>query len=124
MPHARQTLGQRGEAFVASQLCNAGYTILAHNWHHGRHGELDIVARHGDEIVFVEVRTRQGPARAAVEWALASVDANKQTQLLSLAQAFLDEHDLTDREWRITIAAVGYEDEAFTLEIVKDAVEW
>jgi putative endonuclease len=128
MPHARQTLGQRGEDFVAAELRRTGYTILARNWRHGAHGELDIVARYGEspdeQIVFVEVRTRRGPTHAAIEVALASVDERKRAQLLRLAEAFLDAHDLDRVEWRITLAAVGYDRGRFTLEVIKDAVEW
>lgn len=128
MPHARQTLGQRGEDFVAAELRRIGYTILARNWRHGAHGELDIVARYGEspneQIVFVEVRTRRGPTDAAIEAAIASVDERKRAQLLRLAEAFLDTHDLDRVEWRITLAAVGYDRGRFTLEVIKDAVEW
>ena len=128
MPHIRQTLGRRGEDFVVAELRRTGYTILARNWHRGKHGELDIVARHGNEqhnpIVFIEVRTRQGPVNTAIEQALASVDTHKRTQLLRLAEAFLAEHNLEHIEWRITIAAVGYDRGTFTLEVIKDAIEW
>ena len=124
MSDPRPSLGQRGEAFVAHHLIRAGHTLLARNWRHGKSGEIDIVTRHGDEIVFVEVRTRRGPARMAVDAALASVDARKRAQLVRLAQAFLAAHHLNDVPWRIDVAAVAYEHGAFSLEIVRDAVEW
>jgi putative endonuclease len=124
MSDPRPSLGQRGEAFVAHHLVRAGHTLLARNWRHGKFGEIDIVTRHGDEIVFVEVRTRRGSAQVAVDAALASVDARKQAQLLRLVQAFLAEHNLNNVPWRIDVAAVAYEDGAYSLEIVRDAVEW
>ncbi len=125
MPDPRQTLGQRGESFVVYRLQQAGYTILARNWRLGSLGEIDITARHpSGEIVFVEVRTRRGPAQDVIDEALASVRATKQAKLLRLAQAFLDKHDLLDCPWRIDVAAVGYENRVFSLEIVRDAVEW
>jgi putative endonuclease len=124
MSDPRPSLGQRGETFVAQYLARAGYTLLARNWRHGKSGEIDLIARHHDEIVFIEVRTRRGAASFAVDAALASVDARKQAQLLRLAQAFLTTHNLDDVPWRIDVAAVGYENGAFTLEIVRDAVEW
>jgi putative endonuclease len=126
MPHARQTLGQRGEDFVAAELQRTGYTILARNWRYGPHGELDIVAQHDQDgaIVFVEVRTRRGTAQVATEQALASVDSRKRAQLLRMAEAFLVEHELEQVTWRITIAAVGYHRGMFALEVIKDAVDW
>ncbi len=124
MSNSRPSLGQRGEAFVADHLIRAGYTLRARNWRDSRFGEIDIVAQRADEIVFVEVRTRRGPAQIASETALASVGARKQARLVRLAQAYLAAHNLNDIPWRIDVAAVGYENEAFSLEIVRDAVEW
>ncbi|RPJ02295.1 MAG: YraN family protein [Chloroflexi bacterium] len=125
MPHPRQTLGQRGESFVVYRLQQAGHTILERNWRLGALGEIDIAARDSSgEIMFVEVRTRRGPAEHVIDEALASIRAGKQAKLIRLAQAFLDQHDLVDVPWRIDVAAVGYEEGVFTLEMVHDAVEW
>jgi putative endonuclease len=124
MSDSRRNLGQRGEDFVAYRLLRDGHSILARNWRHSQFGEIDIVARCGHEIVFVEVRTRSGPAPIAVNGALTSVDAHKQAKLVRLAQAFLDAHDLHDAVWRIDVAAVGYQNGAFSMEIIRDAVEW
>ncbi|MEW6580684.1 MAG: YraN family protein, partial [Chloroflexota bacterium] len=52
MSDPRRSVGQRGERAVAARLRRAGYTLLARNWRHRELGELDLVARHGDEIVF------------------------------------------------------------------------
>ncbi len=124
MPDPRQTLGQQGEEFVARRLLETGYTIRDRNWRHSTYGEIDIIAQHGALIVFVEVRTRRGPAQRALDQALASIDAAKQARLIRLAQAYLDAHDLTETEWHITLAAVGYDRGQFALEVVKDAIEW
>lgn len=124
MPDPRQTLGQQGEDFVADRLQETGYTIRDRNWRHSTYGEIDIVAQHGALIVFIEVRTRRGPAQRALDQALASIDAAKQARLIRLAQAYLATHDLTETEWHITLAAVGYDRGLFSLEVVKDAIEW
>ncbi|MBN1202367.1 MAG: YraN family protein [Anaerolineae bacterium] len=120
----RQTLGQRAETLVTSRLQRAGYTILARNWRHGTLGELDIVARQDDEIVFVEVRARRGPLHAAVEQALASVDARKQARLVALAEAYLSAHDMHNTACRIDVAAVGCQDGKLVVEVIKNAVGW
>jgi putative endonuclease len=124
MSDPRSSLGKRGENFVADRLRHAGYTILARNWRHSKFGEIDIVAQHADQIVFVEVRTRRGPAQIAVDAALSSVGTRKQVQLVRLAQAFLAAHNMHEAAWRIDVAAVGFQNGAFSLEIVRDAVEW
>jgi putative endonuclease len=124
MPQSRQHLGQRGETLAASRLARAGYTILARNWRHGTLGELDIVARRGAEIVFVEVRTRRGPLDTAVEWALASVDGRKRARLVRLAEAYLEAHGLLEVAWRIDVVAVACQGSSFVMEVITDAIEW
>ncbi|MYM20091.1 YraN family protein [Brevibacterium sp. 5221] len=57
-----QTLGRRGEDFAHRYLTAQGWDVLARNWR-CRAGEIDIVARDGATIVFVEVKTR-GSLRA------------------------------------------------------------
>src|SRR4051794_19822089 len=56
---ASDELGRYGEDLAAQHLVDAGMEVLARNWR-CREGELDIVALDGDEIVFVEVKTRSG----------------------------------------------------------------
>jgi putative endonuclease len=55
----RAVLGRWGEDLAAQHLEAAGYEVLARNWR-CREGELDIVARCGGALVFVEVKTRTG----------------------------------------------------------------
>ncbi len=124
MTNARQTLGQRGEAFVADHLRRAGCAVLERNWRRAPLGELDIVARDGADVVFVEVRTRRGPLAEAVEAALVSVGAAKRARLLALAQAYLTEHGLQDVPWRVDVVAVAEERGALALEIIPDALTW
>ena len=124
MSETTQDVGQRGEAFAATHLEQAGYRIEAKNWRQTGLGEIDIVARDGNEIVFVEVRTRRGPLRAAIEQAVASVDAQKQARLLQLAQAYLAAHDLAETPWRIDVVAVSYADNRFAVQVIRDAATW
>ena len=57
----RIALGKWGEDLAAEYLEAQGYELLARNWR-CREGELDIVARAGGALVFVEVKTRSGTA--------------------------------------------------------------
>jgi putative endonuclease len=50
-------LGKTGEELAEKHLQRLGYRILQRNWHFG-HDELDIIARDGDWLVIVEVKTR------------------------------------------------------------------
>lgn len=58
---AKDDLGRRGERIAEQFLIDAGLHILDRNWRCPI-GELDLVARDGDETVFVEVKTRSGEA--------------------------------------------------------------
>jgi len=77
-------LGRFGEAAAARFLGRKGFLILARNWTCGR-VEVDLVARHGQRLVFVEVKTRRGCGLQAPEMA---VDAAKQERLRRAGRLF------------------------------------
>ncbi len=77
--------GAAAESAAADYLVQAGLKIVARNWR-CRHGELDIVAREGSTLVFVEVRQR---ASARFGGAAVSIGAAKRAKLLAAAQAYL-----------------------------------
>jgi putative endonuclease len=84
----RNELGALGERLAAEHLTAQGLQVLDRNWR-CREGELDIVARDGDALVFCEVKARRGtgfgtPAEA-VTW-------RKQRRLRLLAQRWLAAH--------------------------------
>jgi putative endonuclease len=98
----KRSLGQRGEDIATAYLRQQGYTILARNWRCAA-GELDIVARQGETLAFVEVRTRRGNRFGSPE---ESVTPDKQAKLVELAQSYLQESCLTDQNWRIDVVAI------------------
>ncbi|HLI57560.1 MAG TPA: YraN family protein [Actinomycetota bacterium] len=81
----RQAVQRAGEDAAAALLEREGWTVLHRNWRR-RLGELDIVARQGDLLAFVEVKARRAPA--FVSPAL-GVDWRKQRQLRRVADAYL-----------------------------------
>ncbi|MCS7166471.1 MAG: YraN family protein [Gemmatales bacterium] len=89
-PEQRRKFGQWAEQVAAEFLQRHGYRILFRNYQ-CRLGELDIVAREGNTVVFIEVRaTSSGDAvRAAL-----SLDQRKQARLWRLAQYFFQRHGL------------------------------
>ena len=56
-PTAKMALGERGEQVAARYLRRQGYKILVRRFR-THNGEIDIVARHKDTLVFIEVKTR------------------------------------------------------------------
>lgn len=101
MSNGRIDLGKWGESVAALHLEAKGYQIQARNWRCAR-GEIDIVAIDGDELAFVEVKTRKGRILGAPEEALT---VKKGRKLIELAQTYLSEKDV-DADWRIDLVAI------------------
>lgn len=103
----RRALGRQGEELAVAYLAQQGYHIVTRNWR-TRSGELDIVAREGEWLVFVEVRARRTRGDASVP-ALGSpeesVTPRKQLQLVTMADAYLFEMKW-DGLWRIDVIAL------------------
>ena len=116
----RRELGRWGEAAAAEHLRRAGYTIVDRNVR-SRYGEIDIVAKDGSCLVFVEVRTRQSRAFTPEE----SVTAAKRRRLAGLGARYLQDHDLGSAEWRADVVAIerGPGGELLRLEHYVSAVE-
>ncbi len=81
----RKLLGRYGEKLAADLLVKKGYTIVASGYR-GRFGEIDLIARKGSLIAFVEVKTRQSNEYLS---AGAAVGAAKQQRLLDTAGRWL-----------------------------------
>ena len=102
MSNARQTVGAYGERLAARHLVESGMTLLDRNWRSAT-GEIDIVARDGDVLVFCEVKTRRGhgfgtPAEAVV--------ARKVARLRRLAVEWLAGSGLRPQEIRFDVISV------------------
>jgi putative endonuclease len=98
----KRQLGRLGEELAAAYLQQQGYVILARNWRCPV-GEIDIVAREGEFLTFVEVRTRRGDRFGTPE---ESITPTKQAKLVELAQTYLQEACLPKQSWRIDVVAV------------------
>ncbi len=103
-PDLRQQLGRDGEAAARAALLARGYVILAERFR-VPHGEIDVVARHGETLVFVEVKTRRdarfGGGSAAITW-------RKQRTIVRVAQAFLARSRLHDVPCRFDVVVVDW----------------
>ena len=80
----RKAVGQMGEEAAVRHLVRKGYKILARNYR-TRLGEIDIIAREGDTVVFVEVKSQYEHVQIRVE---RKVDGRKQAKLQQLAQYY------------------------------------
>lgn len=98
-PHA---LGAWGEREASRLLERRGWRILASNYRFGRR-EVDLVARRGDVLAFVEVKTRSGDGFGPPEEA---VTARKRREIEAVARAFLARHPLVDVDVRFDVVAI------------------
>jgi putative endonuclease len=106
MTAARQRTGARAEELVAGRLAAAGWEIVERNAR-SRYGELDIVARHGRALVFIEVKARREGAAFGPERPILAVDARKQRRVRKLASAWMAEHRGLPPYAEIRFDAVG-----------------
>lgn len=95
-------LGQQGEDLAARALKRAGYTLLERNAHLGRY-EIDIIAREGDTVAFVEVKTRRLDDIASPE---ANVTSAKQLHLSRAAKIYISRMDDAETYYRFDVMSV------------------
>jgi putative endonuclease len=107
---AENNIGKIGETVAANYLKSQGYRIDAANFSNEigyRIGELDIVAYDpkSDEIVFVEVKTRQASAMGSLE-PESAIDRAKYRKLSRIIGSYLRRNNLEDREYRLDAIAI------------------
>lgn len=98
----RRALGNRGENIAADFFIARGYEVLKRNWRE-KVGELDLVVQKGDELRFVEVKTRVSLAAGYPE---ASVTRRKLRKLEQLAQDFLESHPDLPQDFHIDVLSL------------------
>ena len=94
-------LGALGEQIAVDYLIERGYQIIERNWSNG-HKEIDIVAKDGDTIVIVEVKTRRSTYLVEPETA---VDVFKQRNLIWAANSFVNRFQY-DNDVRFDIISI------------------
>ena len=80
--------GKSAESYAADFLKAQGLAIIASNYR-GRRGEIDLIARKGEVLIFVEVRLRNHSAFAG---GAESVDQRKQRRITATAALYLHQH--------------------------------
>ncbi len=112
-------MGRKGEEIAHLFLKKNGYHIIERNYG-CKMGEMDIIAREKDTLVFIEVKTRTsthfGPPQLAVH-------VNKQRQLSKIALNYLKEKHLKDVKARFDVVAILLNQGGEQVELIKDAFE-
>lgn len=102
MANPRLRLGNWGERVARNFLVEKGYRVLETGFR-SAWGEVDIVAGDGEELVFVEVRTRRGAAFGTPE---ESVTRMKARRLTATAQSYMEEKGVSGADWRIDLISI------------------
>jgi len=116
----RKAVGDLGERMAAEFLQKKGYHIMETNFR-CKEGEIDIIARDKDYLVFVEVRTRRSSVFGTPE---ESITVAKKEKLTSLAFAYLQTHRKSPSLWRFDVVAVelSQEGQISRIELIKNAI--
>jgi putative endonuclease len=101
-PDPRRALGSLGEAAAAAHLAALGFRVRARNFRCPL-GEADVVAEEGEDLVFVEVKTRSGFTFGLPQEA---VSRAKQRKLGRVALWYCHQHDLGERGLRFDVVEV------------------
>jgi putative endonuclease len=97
-----RALGNFGEAWTAGYLSRLGYVIVDRNVRY-RVGEIDLVTRDGDELVFVEVKCRRTRQFGLPE---SSITRQRYQHLSGAVDEYLLRHGLTPASYRIDVVAL------------------
>jgi putative endonuclease len=89
MDKDRKEIGRAGEQLALAYLQKKGYQLVAQNYRH-RRGEIDLIVKREDMLVFVEVKLRSGSHFGFPEQ---MVSENQWTLLMETAKSFQEEHE-------------------------------
>jgi len=115
-----KTFGRYGEDLALSHLRSLGYQIIAQNYF-SSYGEIDIIAKQKNLLIFIEVKSRS----SSFEAAFSSVSVSKQKKLAKTAMQFLSRNKLYEEMFTRfdVIAIVKHKSGEYQLKHMKDAFQ-
>ena len=119
MTKERQDLGRLGEDLALERIKGLGYKCLQRNYRCAL-GEIDIIAKDGDTLVFIEIKTRRGKNFG---YAKEAVNYRKKRQISKAALVYMKANDCCDVRSRFDVVAVNLANGRKEIEVVKNAFE-
>ena len=98
----KRDIGKEGEEIAVKYLEEKGFEIIERNYQYG-HGEIDIVAKDKDELVFIEVKTRLNLELGEPEYA---VNQRKIKQIKKMAELYLFDKEIEEENCRFDVIAI------------------
>lgn len=126
MSSGNRRLGEWGERQACLHLEGKGYVMLATNFR-CRAGEIDIVAAQGEQLVFVEVKSRRGDAYGIAEESISPVRAERLAEVAEeFLRARLGGEFSSGTQWRIDLVCLNMDLRGRLLSInhIENAVEF
>ena len=109
--------GDMGEELAAQFLTNKGYKILERNYRF-EHGEIDLIAEDGVDLVFVEVKSRKSKSFGDPEDGMTE---QKEEHVRDAAEGYLYEKNIENRTCRFDVVAVEFHDGVADIRHTQDA---
>jgi len=119
MSRARQVLGKHGEDLACRELERRGYAIVARRYR-TRGGEIDIIARDGRTLVFIEVKARESHAFGA---AAEAVTRFKRRRIIDLAREYMMRIRVPDCPCRFDVVSIHLDSGDPVVEIIQNAFD-
>jgi putative endonuclease len=113
----RIELGKLGEELAYKKIKKLGYRKIIRNFRCPL-GEVDIIAKDGDTLVFLEIKTRK---KGSLAYAKEAVDERKKRQLSKVALSYLKSNDLDNVKARFDVVAICLEGDEPEIELIKNA---
>lgn len=117
LPNSRRWVGYAGEDLAVRYLRKRGYEILRTNFRFER-AEIDVIARDGEALVFVEVKSRKSKSFGEPEEA---VTPRKRQQLRKAAEGYLFENEIDNVECRFDVLAISFDKGKASIDHIQHA---
>jgi putative endonuclease len=112
--------GSKSEQIAADYLIKNGYTILERNYRCSRK-EIDIIAKKGNVISFVEVKGKSESADFSPEY---SITAAKQRIIFQVANYYVQKNDLNDIDFNFDVIIVNFTAEGVKVEHLMNSLQY
>ncbi len=119
MTRQRLELGKEGEDLALKKVESLGYKCIARNYRCSL-GELDLVARDGETLVFIEIKTRKGKS---LDYAKEAVHARKQRQMSKVALAYMKKYGCEDARARFDVVVIHQKGLDREIEVIRNAFD-
>lgn len=119
MTRERRDLGELGEKLALKKIKRLGYKCILKNYRCPL-GEIDIIAKDGDCLVFIEIKTRKN---RSIGYAKEAVDKRKRHQISKVALAYMKANNCIDTKSRFDVIAINIREDKEEIEIIRNAFD-